>query len=190
MVLLDHSQQHPRQYGNAGHLHRFRLPRPGRRVRHPDESHSLRREQLLWPDFRRRSAQYGPGRLPGDHFGDRSRIHHRCRAAVQQLGDRQIGDGLCRSHPQHSPAVADFLLVHRGASGAARHPPEHHVWRLVLSQQPGLLLSKTRFRRRVRPRLDRIDCRHRRDRLPEKMGQADGSIKRVGSSRSFMPRPA
>ena len=131
---------------NARHLHRFRLPRPGRRVRHPDESYSLRREQHLWPDFRRRSAQYGPGRLPGDHFGDHSRIRHRCRAAVQQLGDRQIGGGLCRSHPQHSPAVADFLLVHRGASGAARHPPEHHIWRLVLSQQPGLLLSKTHFR--------------------------------------------
>ena len=81
----------------------------------------------LWPRLLGRLAQHAAGRRPRHRVRDHPRLHHRHRAAVEELAGRQGCDRLRRDHPQYPAAAAIAVLVQRRAQGAAGDPrqPRH-----------------------------------------------------------------
>ena len=107
-----------------------------RRLRHQPDADRIQLGDLhLWPRLLGRAAQHAAGRRARHRVRDHPRLHHRHRAAVEELAGGESRQRLRRDHPQHPAAAAIAVLVQRRAQGAAgdprqlRHPGRH------LSQQ-------------------------------------------------------
>ena len=102
----------------------------------------------LWPRLLGRAAQYAAGGRPRHRVRDHSRLHHRHRAAVEELAGGQSRHRLRRDHPQSPAAAAIAVLVQRRAQGAAGDARQLRDSGRHLSQQSRPVPSGADLRRR------------------------------------------
>ena len=138
----------------------------------------------LWAGLPGRPAQHA------DRFGlrhllrDHPRLHHRHRAAVEELDRPQGRDGLCRDDPQHPAAAAAAVLVQRGPRApAAAARLDQHGSRL-LPERPRAVPAEADLRRRFLDHLDGSRDRHRGDAGVSPLGAGSNRPRRGGSIRS------
>ncbi len=118
------------------HRLRIRLLEQHRRLRYQPDPDRIQLAVLqLWPRFLGRAAQYPAGGRPRHRVRHHSRLHHRHRAAVEELAGGQGRRRLRRDHPQYPAAAAIAVLVQRRAQGAAGDPRQLCASRRRLSQQ-------------------------------------------------------